>query len=275
LTELSGSTIEPRRSRARSVKKSVQRRVLPLLYAGDRVECPCCARRFRAFAPYAGRPNAWCPACQCLERHRLLWLYLSERTDLLTRELSVIHFAPERALQARLRELPGLRYASADLDPSSIAELRVDITDMPFPDSSFDVAIVNHVLEHVPDDRRALSELARVLVPGGVLYTMHPVEHDRGRTYEDPAVRTPRQRRRAYGDRDDARVYGRDFADRVRAAGFDVTVERYLRELPPELATLHGLVDDEIYVCAKPVATGRRFGRDDRSATRPAGAAGR
>ena len=230
----------------------VRRRFRRALYRGSRVECPLCERTFSSFVPgREGRPNAVCPACGSEERHRALWLYLMERTDLPRRSMSLLHMAPEYALERRLRGFAHLDYLTADLD-SPQAMVHFDITDIPYPDGSFDALICSHVLEHIPDDRAAMSELLRVLRPGGWAIFLVPLDLHREQTLEDPAIATPEQRREAYWAADHVRLYARDFPDRLRAAGWDVDVDTFVRQMPPELRERHALFPlEDMYVGRK------------------------
>jgi len=158
-------------------RRFVLRRIRLLLYRGERVECPCCGGRFSRFMPgLSHRAVRVCPRCGAQERHRALWLYLRERTDLLERDISILHWAPEYALQRSLSRLPNAFYVSADLDGDEAMQ-HMDITDVPFKDDAFDLIVCVHVLEHIPDDRRALAEITRVLRPGGRLLLL---DHVRG-----------------------------------------------------------------------------------------------
>ncbi len=226
----------------------------PLFYVGTRFTCPCCGGHFRKLRPF-GRPareNAWCPKCGSLERHRLLWLYLHDRTGLFDDDVRLLHFAPEKVLQDRIAPLPNVDYTSADL-ASPLAMAAVDIVDLPWPADTFDAILCSHVLEHIPDDRRAMRELLRVLKPGGWAILQVPLDRTRAGTYEDPAIVEPEDRERAFGQHDHVRVYGLDYADRLEAAGFDVTVDDYVRTLGPALVEKHALSKDEdIYFCSKP-----------------------
>jgi len=127
--------------------------------------CPCCGKSFGKFQAHKGREKAKCPRCKARERHRLLWLYLENKTNLFHDKLRVLHFAPERWFKA-LGTLPNLDYLSADLEPGR-AMIAMDITEIPLSDHSVDVIICSHVLEHVIDDRRAMREMYRVLCTGG------------------------------------------------------------------------------------------------------------
>jgi SAM-dependent methyltransferase len=189
-----------------------------------------------------------------MERHRLLWLYLQRHTDLHAKSHRVLHMAPERSVQRLLRQLPNVEYVGADL-ASPLAEVHCDIQALPFADRSFDVVICNHVLEHIPDDRRAMAELVRVMAPGGWAVLMCPIARDRATTLVDPSVRTPADAMRVYGQEDHVRLYGADYRDRLEAAGFTVGVERFLDELAPEVIRRHRLrrrddlfEEDDIYI---------------------------
>lgn len=223
-----------------------------MAYRGDRVECPCCSGSFREFRPHRGRAGAKCPRCGSLERHRLLWSYFETRTDLLDRHLDVLHVAPEYSLEKRLAALPQLRYTTADLD-SPLADMTLDVMSMPFADATFDVVLCNHVLEHVDDDRVAMAEIRRILRPGGWAILLVPIDHSRASTFEDPAIVAPEERFARYGQEDHARLYGRDYADRLRETGFDVTVEDYGATLPDDVVERCRLRRngrfEEIYLC--------------------------
>jgi SAM-dependent methyltransferase len=233
------------------------RRPLSFLYRGDRVECPCCGRTARKFIPTIqpvgpNRPDARCPHCGARDRQRYLWLYLERRTNLLTDRLRVLHFAPERIFEKWLGSLPNLDYVSTDLERPR-AMVKADITALPFPDDSFDVILCSHVLEHVVEDRRAMRELYRVLEPGGWALVLVPIDFDRAETFEDPAVVTPADRERLFGQADHVRIYGRDFGARLEEAGFAVSIEDYRRELGEARARRYGLRPrkPDLFLCTK------------------------
>ena len=240
-------------------------------YRGDAVECPCCESSFSRFLPHRGRQRAKCPRCGSLERHRVLWLFLERETELFERPGAMLHVAPEYALQRRLSEVPGLRYVTGDLD-SPLAEHDLDVMDLPFAAHSFDFLICNHVLEHVTDDRRALAEINRVLVPGGWAILMCPVDRRRETTLEDPAARTPQERHRLFGQSDHLRLYGRDYSDRLAAAGFAVRAERYADSCGSSAARCGLCRDDDafgeedVFFCLK---SSPEAGRAQRSDSRP------
>ncbi len=199
------------------------------LWHGSRRICPVCRSRVRRFLSFGKprRPDELCPVCLSLGRDRFLWTYLRDRQRLDGFQGRVLHLAPEPATEHRLRRLEGADYLTADLDGSR-ADVAMDITRIELPDGSFDLIFCSHVLEHVPDDRRAIGELHRVLRPGGRAMLIVPI--DREETFEDASVTDPAERERLFGQFDHVRRYGEDFADRLRDAGFEVT-----RLAPPDL----------------------------------------
>jgi SAM-dependent methyltransferase len=179
--------------------------------------CSVCGYRGRFAA--AGRPrriDARCPRCGSAERYRLLALWLDRHGDFL-RSADTLHFAPEAGLAKLLKTRVG-RYRSADITPGR-ADVVLNIEKIAIPDASLDCVVCSHVLEHV-DDEKALREIHRVLKPGGAVLIMLPIIEGWAVTYENPAVKTPRERMRHYGQSDHLRYYGADVRDRIRAAGF-------------------------------------------------------
>ena len=191
----------------------------PLLYRGRRLECPVCGGRFRRMRHGRGRRDVQCPRCGSYERVRALWLFLRDESGLASGGGRVLHFAPEPGIAAALGALPGVEYLSADLSPGVAMEV-ADITAIPHPAVSFDAVVCSHVLEHVAADRGAMGEVFRVLRPGGAAYFMQPVDFERAETYEDPSVVDPEERRRAFGQFNHVRVYGRDIRERLDAGRF-------------------------------------------------------
>jgi SAM-dependent methyltransferase len=239
-------------------RRSLVRRIYghPLLYVGHRLECPICGGKFRRMRHGRGRRDVQCPRCASYERVRALWLFLTRETDLMLSPQRVLHFAPERALTDRLRALEHLDYTSGDLAPGVGME-HIDITAIPKPDDSFDTVICSHVLEHVPDDRRAMSELRRVLKPGGTAILMQPVDYTRESTYEDWSITTEEGREAAFNQFDHVRIYGPDIRQRLESVGFAVTLRRYTEEVPVEERRRFSLGwgdaterEDDIYVCS-------------------------
>jgi SAM-dependent methyltransferase len=205
------------------------------------------------FQTHKGREKAKCPRCKARERHRLLWLYLKNKTNLFHDKLRVLHFAPERWFKA-LGTLPNLDYLSADLEPGR-AMIAMDITEIPLSDHSVDVIICSHVLEHVIDDRRAMREMYRVLCTGGWAVILVPMRSNQQETFENPAVVCPEERTRLFGQADHCRRYGSDIHNRLEETGFAVKPEYYTRELSGQAIKRYGLKPVQggpIYLCVKP-----------------------
>lgn len=227
-----------------------------LWYRGNRYECPLCGRRYRKLLPYGyvtSRENALCPHCLSLERHRLLWLYLERETTLFKSLPHLLHIAPEVCLMRHLKphyKSSPERYQTADLE-SPLADLHFDIQQIPLADESFDVVICNHLMEHVEDDLRAMRELHRILKRGGWGVLLSPVDLQRATTFEDDSITDPKERTRIFGQYDHRRLYGNDFSDRLRKAGFEVEDLDYAARLTPEERTRYALPEDHIYVIHK------------------------
>lgn len=205
----------------RQVIRGIQRRIRMVRHRGDTVLCPLCGRRFRRFMDAWNRPNAICWRCGSHERHRALWLFLDQHPGLLEEPTSLLHFAPEWALRRRFSAVPGLRYVTADLHDPDV-DLQLDITKLDLPDASYQAVVCSHVLEHVNDDRAAMRELRRVLVPGGWCLIMVPLDIARTETFEDASIVSPQERERAFWQHDHVRLYAPDIGDRLAEAGFAV-----------------------------------------------------
>ena len=193
-----------------------------------------------------------CPSCGSLGRHRLDWLFLCERTNLLHEPIRLLHVAPEPGLSRRFQALETVDYVSADYD-STLASERMDIRNIDYRDESFDAIVCNHVLEHVDDDRTALSELARVLKRGGWALLQVPIDPSSDETYDDPTLTSARERERAFGQYDHVRVYAKDYPSRLSEAGFEVDVIGYAQEFTSEEISRMGLDRLEvIHLARKP-----------------------
>jgi SAM-dependent methyltransferase len=231
-------------------------RIIQVFYLGKNIECPVCGRKYRKMLPYGRNPareNALCPNCLSLERHRLIWLYLKEKTGFFKDNNKFLHIAPELCFIHRFESIPNLDYISADIE-SPLAKVKMDINKIPFEENTFDAAMCNHVLEHIEDDIKAMKEIYRVLKPFGWAILQVPfMGKNLKKTFEDPEVITPSERERVFGQRDHVRIYGQDYADRLRSAGFEVHEDRYVMELSEEEVKKYALAADEIiYFCIKP-----------------------
>lgn len=232
----------------------VVRPMLALALKGNTYTDPIDGRSFKKFLPYGygqQRENVLSPSTLSLERHRLLWLYLKNETDFFTTPKKFLHVAPEQAFYKRFRKQENLDYTTTDLY-SPLADVKADICDLPFEDNSYDIILCNHVLEHIPDDTKAMQELYRVLKPGGMGIFQIPQDLSREKTFEDDSITDPKERARIFGQYDHVRVYGRDYFDKLRSVGFTVIEEDYTKKLSPEQVDCYRLAQGEIIpVCFK------------------------
>lgn len=230
------------------------RPVLAVALRGNKFTDPIDGKGFRAFLPYGyghQRNNVLAPGTLSLERHRLLWLYLKNETDFFTAPHKVLHFAPEQAFYKRFRQMKNLNYTTTDLY-SPLADVKADICNLPFADNSYDVILCNHVLEHIPDDTRAMQELYRVLKPGGMGIFQIPQDLNRETTFQDDTITDPKDRARIFGQYDHVRVYGRDYFDKLRSIGFRIEEVDYTNQLSAEDVERYCLAKGEIIpVCYK------------------------
>jgi len=221
---------------------------------GDKYTDPIDGKKFRKFLPYGyenQRENALSPSTLSLERHRLLWLYLQNETNFFSDKLSVLHMAPEQCFLKRFKKLKNLEYITADLY-SPIADVKADICKLPFNDNSFDVVFCNHVLEHIPDDKKAMQELYRVLKPNGMGIFQIPQDLSKAITFEDNTITDKKERAKIFGQYDHVRVYGRDYFDKLRAVGFEVNEVNYTQKIAAEKLERFCLMKGEILpVCFK------------------------
>ena len=215
-----------------------------------------CENHFRKFLPYgyggrAKRDNVLCPSCLTLERHRVLWLYLKERTDFFSKPRKMLHIAPEQPFLGRFRKMKHLDLTTADLF-SPLADVRCDIQAMPFAANTFDVIFCNHVLEHVEDDAKAMRELYRVMRPGGFGIFQVPVDYARATTYEDTSIASDDDRELHFWQKDHVRLYGLDYPAKLEAAGFKVERIVMSTEVGDALCQRYSLgYADNVYRCDK------------------------
>ncbi len=213
-------------------------------------------KSYRKFLPYGYekiRENVLAPGTLSLERHRLFWLYLENETNFFTskEKIKLLHFAPEQAFYKRFKKIKNLDYTTTDLN-SPLADVKADICNLPFKDNEFDYIFCNHVLEHIPDDTKAMQELYRVLAPEGIGILQIPQELSREKTFEDDSITDPKERAKIFGQYDHVRIYGRDYFDKLRSIGFEVSEVDYTKTLSETDVDKYRLAKGEIIpVCRK------------------------
>ena len=248
------------------VPAGVRRRIKLQLHGGSTYACPFCGYAARDLQPSGHdfpvleqrqvvgggvRPSS-CYACGSSDRERLIYFYLKDDLRLLDepQDRRVLHIAPEKRLSATLLDAGLGEYVCGDLFTEGYLyadHVRyLDVLDLPFDDDTFDLVLCNHVLEHIEPDNVAISELARVLKPGGRAILQVPISKNSAETFEDFSVQDPREREQTFGQRDHVRIYGQDYVDRLRKGGF--RVER--ASLSAKYAAYGVNPDEELFVCS-------------------------
>ena len=228
---------------------------LIILYLkGNQYTDPIDGKSFRKFIPYGYnrvRKNALSPSTYSLERHRMLWLYLKNETNVFSKKIKLLHFAPEAAFHEIFKKSNNISYDTIDLD-SPLAKIKADICNLPLEDNTYDFILCNHVLEHINDDIKAMSELYRVLKKGGIGIFQIPIDINRDKTFEDSSIKDPKERNKVFGQYDHVRIYGMDYYDRLKSVGFSVEQIKYADNLTKDEIKKYCLNSNEIIpVCKK------------------------
>ena len=216
-------------------------------------KCPFCGWRGYRFEPFgnaiAFRREARCPICSSLERHRLALLLLKDR---IPRDQKVLHVAPETHM---IPWLVGVSRESLNIDLTNPAMQQMDLTALDIPDQSRTLIWCSHVLEHIPDDRKALTEMFRVLEPGGLAVLQVPIRGDE--TLENPSIVGEQDRLKHFLQEDHVRFYGLDLRERIAEAGFKCEILS-VSDLSGSYQLFYGLTTKlygEIFLCHRPAAT--------------------
>ena len=209
------------------------RPIIKWYFKGTRFTDPIDGSSYRKFLPYGYqkiRENALCPGTLSLERHRLLWLYLERETNFINNAIKVLHVAPEQVFYQKFKTFSHWEYTTTDLH-SPLAEIKADLCELPFQDNYYDLILCNHVLEHIPEDQKAMQEMYRVLKPGGTLIAQVPLEENRTQTFEDNSITDKANRTEIFGQYDHVRIYGTDYYTRLESVGFDAHAIDFLKKL--------------------------------------------
>ncbi len=224
------------------------RPIIAFALKGSNFVDPIDGKSFKSFLPYGyenQRENVLSPSTLSLERHRLLWLYLRGNTNFFTKSIKLLHFAPEQAFYKRFKKLKNIEYVTTDLN-SPLADVKADICNLPFDDNSFDVILCNHVLEHIPNDTKAMQELYRILKPGGWGVLQIPQDLNRTTTFEDNSITDKNERAKIFGQYDHVRIYGRDYFEKLRTVGFTVEEVDFTASLSSSEIEKYCLAKNEI-----------------------------
>lgn len=239
--------------------KSVVYQFRGLFYIGRKYRCIICHGNFRKFLPTgqnnkiaktligAGSRNVKCPKCASTDRERLIYFYLKNKTDICSTlsDIKILHIAPERNLRKLFTSKKNAKYVAGDINPQ-IGDAKLDITNLDmFEDGYFDVVICSHVLEHIPNDKKAMKELYRVLSSGGIAILQVPISKKLQKTYEDVAINSPEHREQAFGQKDHVRIYGKDYSKRLEASGFHIEMYEIINNLDRSRINKYGLNSKE------------------------------
>ena len=210
------------------------------------VTCNICGWSGRRFYPNTGpgydEQNTTCPGCRGIDRHRTLLAVMTSSTHMFDRPCKVVEVAPMRGFERRCLNQPELSYTSFDLERHALEQ--GDITALHYADDCFDFFICFHVLEHIPDEHRALSEMLRVLKPGGIAVLQVPIDWSATATVEYGAP-DPR-------DVGHVRRYGADFPNVLSDHGFDVSRVDVSAAFDDETIDRFGLSSEPLFFAAKP-----------------------
>jgi SAM-dependent methyltransferase len=222
----------------------------PIFYRGNQYECPVCGKTSRKFLSYGShvshRENVLCPHDLTLERHRLIWLFLQRKSNLFTAPaLSFLHIAPEQCFLPYFKKQKNLKYLTGDL-VSPIADLHFDLHQIPLEDNTFDVIFCNHVLEHVADSKQCMSELYRVMKPGGWGIFQAPQDVSRADTYEDASITSEADREKHFWQKDHVRLFGANYPEKLAEVGFSFEEHTAESLVGAELANRYRLSKSEI-----------------------------
>lgn len=199
------------------------RKFYGLFYIGKKHQCNICNKQLKAFVLLENK-DLLCPFCGSLSRNRRLWKLLNEEKRITE---NILHFSPSRSLYRNLKKQKKINYYSTDFENEFLADYKFDITNIKQESNKFDTIICYHILEHIVEDRKAMSELYRVLKQDGKIYVQTPFKS--GNTYEDASIVSPEGRKKHFDQEDHVRIYSIEgLKSRLENNGFKVLEKTYL-----------------------------------------------
>jgi SAM-dependent methyltransferase len=249
------------------IDKTVVRPIYLLRHKGNKYTCPFCGYKSDILNPFgeesdviekyhiigAGRRNASCLKCGAHDRERLIFVYLKYVAKIFDgKTLSILHMAPEQKITAKILECHDLEYVCGDLFTEGYTYpdyvKNMNLLALPIENDRFDIVICNHVMEHIPEDTKAMSEIFRVLKPGGFAILQVPISYSTDKTIEDFSITNPDERKRRFGKSDHCRIYGLDYIDRLKSVGFEVDMKNISKDFPQFALN----PEENIFICTKP-----------------------
>lgn len=233
--------------------RGFSQKIMALYYKGDKYTCPYCKKSFRKML--AGgfdlpvikekniigggyRKNLVCPRCYSTDRDRLIYWYFKNKTDIFVKKSKLLHIAPEGCLKALLSSHENIDYFTGDKFTKGYDAyyydrdvIQLDVKNIPYKDNEFDIIICNHVLEHIKDGKKALSEIYRVLKPNAWAMLQVPISSKLDKTFQDDNINTPEDREKYYGQFDHVKIYGKDYIEILEDAGFKVKLYKPLGDI--------------------------------------------
>ena len=222
----------------------------------SRYECNMCNEKIPLFLPSKSFDKFWCPKCGSINRQRLIVYYLKNFTNIFSQSTKFLHFAPEPHFFELFENFETIDYLPVDLNPNHplIKEV-VDMCQIPYPDNTFEVIFNSHVLEHIPDDIKAMEELYRCVKPAsenGLVIIMVPQDRNLECTFENEEYNTPKLRLKHFNQEDHVRIYGLDIKNRLESVGFHVTEIMCSELIDEKLIEYYGFYEKEvIFICKK------------------------
>ena len=229
----------------RYIQQLILKKSLP-----HKVYCPIAKREFKRFIKSGNDLLTPSNGARC--RQRMVWHYLENELNIRNARLRLLHIAPEYSFFQVLNKQKNIDYVPGDKMVLGYSNQKginhIDLTDLKFEDSSFDCILANHVLEHITDDKKAMTEIYRTLKTEGVGVITIPIDENLDKTYEDSSVVSPKDREKHFGQWDHVRIYAPDIKERFEQAGFKVEMNRYLNKFSKEEKEKYGFMDGTIII---------------------------
>lgn len=202
------------------------RKILKPLYKGKNHQCNVCETKLKNFAKL-NNGDLICPVCGSISRTRRLYKLLNE--EFIVPDIAILDFSPFRILYRKWKKKTNIQYFATDFGNDFIADYRYDITNIDCKDETFDLIICYHILEHIVDDKKAMSELYRVLKKNGTVLIQTPFKE--GEIYEDYSIVTEKERLKHFGQEDHVRIYSVEgLKERLQDSGFFVDVKIFEKD---------------------------------------------